>query len=451
MSSTASPRRTDDTSKIASYSPSQVATAAATVIFTVLILSFRPFQPAGGAAEGGGDILNQIGFSLLGGLAVFAMATLAAPRKLAALLSPWWLLMLGFLLLSALNAAEPPAAMRAIFFTLIGIVAVAAVLVLPRDGDGFSAVFAFSGAVIVGLCFVGVLFFPSLAVHGPNVFEPEHVGFWRGIFSHKNIASPVMACYSFAGIYLARRGWLKSGIALFVFAMIFMANTGSKTTAGLVPLAIVLVIVPNVIGMRLLVPIVFAASIIGTALGTLGIVFIPFLNDLWHHYAPDLTYTGRTSLWAFSGEMISHRPLTGYGYDSFWGTPVVTEIDQVFDRDWDIRNIVHGHNGYMDVAVMMGLPALAAAVMVLIVQPLRDYLRIPLLKENVFLGDLFMMIVLFTTLNAFLESFFFRRVDPVWLFCVLGVLGLRIVSRFPLPSSFEARSGVYHRPAHAKG
>lgn len=436
MSSIASPRRTDGRAGATAFSQAQVATALATVIFTVLILSFRPFQPAGGAGEsGGGDIVNQLGFSLLGGVAVFSFATLVDPRKLAALLSPWWLLLVGFLLLGAFNAADPGAAMRAAFFTIIGILAVAAVIVLPRDGNGFATVFAVSGAVVVGLCYVGVFLFPSLGVHGANIFEPQHQGFWRGTFSHKNIAGPAMACFSFAGIYLLRRGWILSGTALFVLALLFMANTGSKTTSGLVPLAILLVIVPNVIGMRLLVPIVFAITVMGTALGTLGLVFIPPLHDLWQQYAPDLTYTGRTSLWAFSGEMIMQRPWTGYGYDSFWGTPVVTELDQVFDRDWDIRNIVHGHSGYMDIAVMLGLPALAVAAVTLIVQPLRDYMRIPLLKENVFLGDLFMMIVLFTTLNAFLESFFLRRVDPVWLFCVLGVLGLRIVARFPLPAS----------------
>ena len=438
MSSTASPKRTEARAGAFAFSQSQAATVLATVLFSVLILSFRPFQPAGGAGESsGGDILNQVGFSLVGALAVFSLVAFTPPRKLAVLASPWWLLMIGFLLLSAFNATDPAAALRSSFFTLIGIVSVAAVLVLPRDADGYSTVFVVSGALIVGLSFIGVLVFPTLAVHGANTFEPEHEGFWRGIFSHKNIASPIMACYGFAGIYLARRGWRRSGIALFLAALIFMANTGSKTTAGLMPVVILLVIVPNIIGMRLLVPVVFFTTVIGTALGTLGLVFIPFLNNLWQTYAPDLTYTGRTSLWAFSGEMIMQRPWTGYGYDSFWRTPVVTGLDPSFDSDWDIRNIVHGHSGYMDVAVLMGLPALACAVMTLILQPMRDYMRIPLLSENVFLGDLFMMITLFTTLNAFLESFFLRRVDPVWLFCVLGVLGLRVVARFAIPPSFE--------------
>ena len=59
-----------------------------------------------------------------------------------------------------------------------------------------------------------------------------------------------MACFSFAGLYLMRRGWKYRGLFLLVAAMIFMANTGSKTTAGLVPLTIMIVVLPGLIGMR---------------------------------------------------------------------------------------------------------------------------------------------------------------------------------------------------------
>jgi O-antigen ligase len=54
------------------------------------------------------------------------------------------------------------------------------------------------------------------------------------------------------------------------------------------------------------------------------------------------------------------------------------------------------------------------------------------LKENIYLGDFFMMVVLFAALNAFLESFFFRRADPVWLFFLFGLFGLRQASLRPL-------------------
>ena len=67
-------------------------------------------------------------------------------------------------------------------------------------------------------------------------------------------------------------------------------------------------------------------------------------------------------------------------------------------------------------------------------------MRIPARKENIYLGDFFMMVVLFTALNAFLESFFFHRADPVWMFLVLGLLGLRHVSLRPIPVRDPHRS-----------
>ena len=83
---------------------------------------------------------------------------------------------------------------------------------------------------------------------------------------------------------------------------------------------------------------------------------------------------------------------------------------------------------------MSPIPALIAACWAFFVAPTRDYLRIPLRKENIYLGDFFMMTLLFTALNSFLESFFFRRADPVWLLFVFSIIGLRLVARFPMRS-----------------
>jgi O-antigen ligase len=433
MNNTALQRRID-LGRIAEAFPARrIATILSALLLTVVIISFKPFQPAPepGVQEGG-DIVNQLGFGSLGAIALLSLFSFVDRRVLTALLSPWWLILLGFLLLSVLNAADPPSAFRAAMFTLIGIMTMAAVLTLPRDADSFSAVLAFAGFVIVGLCYFGLVAFPTEAIHSSNSLEPQHAGFWRGAFSHKNIAGPVMACLSFAGLYLWRRGWSVLGALLFVAAMAFMINTGSKTTAGLVPLSILLVMLPGLIGVRMLTPWLFALAIIGTALGTLGIVFIDPLKHLAADLLPDMTYTGRTSLWEFSGEMIAKRPWTGYGYESFWGTMFLMTMDQPFDRAWDIRGIVHGHNGYLDIAVIMGLPALAAAVVAFLIVPLTDYARTSNRLENVLLADLFMMMLLFTALNAFLETFFFRRADPVWLFFVMAALGLRLVARFPV-------------------
>ncbi|WP_292087998.1 O-antigen ligase, partial [Mesorhizobium sp.] len=329
-------------------------------------------------------------------------------------------------------ATDPPSAMRAASFTLIGILTMATILALPRDAEAFSKVIIFTIVVVIGLSYIGLIVFPHEALHTTDSLEPEHAGLWRGVFTHKNIAGPVMACFSFAGLYLYRRGQRLWGASIFCAAMIFMLHTGSKTTAGLVPFSILIVVLPSLIGMRLGTPILFALAIIAAAIGTLGIVFLPPVKHLAALYFPDLTYTGRTTLWEFADEMLAKRPWTGYGFESFWGTPLLLNQDQPFDRAWDIRTIVHGHNGYLDIAVLMGIPALCVAVYTFLIAPLRDYLRIPLRKENIYLGDFFMMVVLFAALNAFLESFFFHRADPVWLFFVFGMFGLRQASLRPM-------------------
>lgn len=435
MNNTVSPRKTDAAPLTAAFSRSGVATAIATILLTIAMVSFKPFQPAATTIGDGGDIVNQLGFGSLGALSIFALASFAKPKIVSALFSPSFLLLLGFLLLSVFGAIDPSAAMRAASFTLIGMLTMATILAIPRDADAFSTVIAVSGLFVIGLSFLGLIALPNVAMHTADSLEAEHAGLWRGVFTHKNIAGPVMACLSFGGIYLFRRGWKPTGLLLFAAAMIFMVNTGSKTTAGLVPLSILVVVLPSMFGMRLMTPILFALAIIGTGLGTLGIVFIEPLKQLAAANFPDLTYTGRTTLWEFAGEMIAERPWTGYGYISFWGTDTVTSTDQPFDRAWDVRGIVHGHNGYLDIAVIMGIPAMLVAVWAFLVAPLRDYMRIPFRKENIFLGDFFMMILLFTALNSFLESFFFRRADPVWLFFVFSVVGLRLVARFPLKAA----------------
>lgn len=437
MSNTASLTGTEAGLTARALVTGRFATVLAAVLFTVVIMSFRPFQPAGAELQGesGGDIVNQIGFGTLGGLSLLGLFCLVDPRTVRAFLSPWWLVLLAFVAISVMHAPDPSAAARAAFFTVIGILAIVAVLALPRSGDAFSAVLAFTGLLIVAVSYAGIVLLPDAAIHSAASNEPQHAGLWRGVFAHKNIAGPVMACFSFAGLYLMRRGWRLLGAVLLVSAVIFVANTGSKTTAALVPLTFAAVVLPGMIGMRLATVALFALAMIGTGLATLGIVYIEPLKAFAHATFGDITYTGRVTLWEFGGEMLARRPWLGYGYDSFWGSRMLLDTDNPFDRPWDIRDIVHGHDGYLDVALTMGVPALCVAVLTFLVEPLRDYVRVPYLKENIYLADFFMMVLLFTALNAFLESFFFRRADPVWLFFVFAVLGMRLVARVRIPSS----------------
>ena len=431
MSSTATLRKTDRFSELIAGHAGGLRTLAACVILTILLVSFRPFQPGGALKPGeGGDILNQLGFGGIGAASLILLIGFVDRRALVAMVSPVWIVLLAFVFLSVQHSLNPAGAFRAVMFMMMGVFGVLAALSLNSGADGFSRMLLVAGSIVLALSFAGIVLFPDVAKHTVFSEEPEHAGLWRGIYSHKNVAGPVMASIVFSGLYLFRRGMRWEGALMAGAALIFLSNTGSKTSALLAPMVFLLVTGPGFLGMRRLAPLLVFLTICAFALSTVGTVLFKPLEELRQSISPGATFTGRTELWKFAFENIAQRPWTGFGFESFWFTPEVYFGEPNRELDWDVRGAVHGHNGYVDIALSMGIPALAAAVCAMIFTPLLDYARVPMTRENVLMADLFLMIFTFSALNAFLESFFFRRADPVWLLFLLAVFGLRMVSRF---------------------
>ncbi len=433
MSSTAIRKRTEPTGLLDPQRLVIARTFAAGLILTILLVSFRPFQPGGSLNPGeGGDVLNQLGFGAVGAVSLLLMVSQVDRRVLAALVSPWWIVTLVFVMLSVQHSLNPPGAFRAVLFMMMGLLGVLAVLSLNSGADGFSKVLLVAASIVLALSFTGIIVLPDVAKHTVFSEEPEHAGLWRGIYSHKNLAGPVMAGLFFIGLYLFRREWRFSGAMVAIAALIFLSNTGSKTSALLAPMVVVLVAGPGLFGARSLTSIGVFTTICTFALATVGSVLFKPLHDLREMAAPGSSFTGRTELWKFAFQNLSDRPWTGFGFESFWFTPFVRNGERNIELEWDIRGAVHGHNGYVDIALTMGIPALVAAALAMIIMPLIDYARVQKTRENVLMADLFLMIFTFSALNAFLESFFFRRADPVWLLFVMAVFGLRLVSRFEI-------------------
>ncbi|MBV2144305.1 O-antigen ligase family protein [Falsochrobactrum sp. TDYN1] len=412
----------------------QIALVVATVILCILLISFRPFAPqAPTDTQQSGDMVNQLGFGLVGVIALATLAMLTDPRKILQMISPGWVLMFGFLLASAFVSPDPSVAIRGVMLTLIGVLAIFAVLALPQDGDSYSMMLLVTAAIVIIVSYAGVLLLPNLGTHGFDAVEPLNSFLWRGLFTHKNIAGPIMAAFAFVGVYLWRRGWCISGALIALSALFFVAQTGSKTTAALVPFAMLLVIGPGIFGLRSLAPLMIFTIQVLFALFTIGTVLFEPLHQIVLQLDVDPTFTGRTSIWAFAIEALQSRPWTGFGYESFWSTSLAKEAANPYYLDWDVRGIVHGHNGYLDIAVSMGIPALICAIAVIIVMPLVNYTRCRPVRENLLLADFFLMFMFFGTLNAMLESFFFRRMDPVWLMLVFAAFGLRLTARAAIP------------------
>ncbi|KQT69808.1 MULTISPECIES: O-antigen ligase family protein [unclassified Aureimonas] len=434
MSNIAVPSRTE---------PSRAAvdalrTALAAILLAALILTLTPFAVSDSAAEASaqaaGNILNQLGYAILALLAL-ASHMLFTDRLVArSLLRPAWFLMALCILYSVTQALDPAQTLRAALFTIMAMVAATAVVTLPPDAASFRSALSAAALTVLSLSYLGLLLRPDLAIHQAVGEEAQHAGLWRGAYPHKNLAAPIMAGLFFAGLYLVRSGERRVGWLVALAAGLFVLKTGSKTSTALVPLVAMLVVFGSRIGGRILPVAVLFLAMGGMALMTLGAVLSPTLDGILQTLLPGTTFTGRMDLWRFALDTMASRQWTGFGLESFWMTSNVFGAEMPFELSWDPRGIVNGHSGYLDVAIAMGWPALGVAVLVLLVLPMRDYLKSPEGGEHRRMADLFLMIVAFVLLNSFLESYFFRRNDPVWMMLWISIVGLRLVSRFPIRS-----------------
>lgn len=433
MNSIATPNKIRDYSAPSSLSLDSARPVLATIVLAVIWISFHPFLGAN-AGDLESSLINQIGYSCLCLLTLIMLFGAADRQVVAALTSPSWFILFAALILPIAISSVTSDDMRSIIFVLIVTVLAANFIILPRTADELSNTLRSVCFLVLGLSYAGLVLFPADAIHQAGELESHHSGFWRGLYTHKNIAGPVMTAISFVGVYLVRRGMRWSGIIIAVAALFFIANTGSKTSLILAPAVVLMVLLPSMMGLRGLAAFFVLTAIMVTHALTIGTVFSPFLDAVLRSVDPVTTYTGRIEIWEFAKPYLFENAWTGYGFDGFWKSDLVKLGEQPFDRAWDPRGVVHGHNGYLDFALVAGIPMMLLLVWVTVLAPMFDYLRTPRWQENILLSDLMFMIVAFTVMNAALESFFFRRADPVWLTLIIALFGLRLAARLPVNS-----------------
>lgn len=411
-------------------------TVIAALILTVLLLSFTPFSIGSMVIDGnipaGGNKINQIGYSLLGIIAVISVINFVNPERIFKISRFSWAVIIGVYLFAIVNSPDKWGAVRNVMLSMIAIITVISVIMLVKDERSLQKILATACLSILGICYFGVFAMPEAARHIGEIFEPDNEGLWRGIYPHKNMAGPIMSVFVFAGIYLLRSGQRQIGIAVTLLSVFFLLQSGSKTSAATVFLVLTIILLPSIIGLRGLGVILFATILTAFATFTIGSLLFKPVHQLLEAVSPGANFTGRLTLWEFAISKIREYPLTGYGLDSLWGKPVVMEMETPYDSEWDFRGIVSGHSSYLDAALELGIPGACIVFFAVIIQPSIDYLRARALRANIYAADFFMMVIVFTSLNAFMETFFFQRTNPVWMMMVLAIAGLRLTATTPL-------------------
>jgi O-antigen ligase len=335
------------------------------------------------------------------------------------------LALLGWCILSASWAAEPSVCFRRA--VLAGVIALSAMLsVMTLGAQRSLLLLKLVLACVLVANWVSIPLVPQ-AVHLPGETDPGLVGDWRGLYFHKNIAGSItdLTAILFFFSFLTTRRLLD--FAVFAAAVLFTAMTHSKSSIGLLPVALGAGLVYRFAWRRGI-----DRMILGIGLVLVGAFAVTVAMMDWDAIArafqDPAEFTGRSAIWQGEIAYIRDHPFLGSGFGSFADTGALSPLHDYVGDAW-VRNISHGHNAYLQLLMTIGGIGFALACFALIVVPLHAFMRLG--ASHIELCSLLFAIFIFVVLHNFLESDFLEGDDGLWVvfLMMLAMLSPAVASR----------------------
>ena len=370
------------------------------------------------------NLLNQVVVVALSGLAILVLAHHPA-RGL--LLRSYGMLAVIFcwLLFTAAFSDVPGVALRRIIYSLLVCLCASSLLLMPRNSDEFGKLM---GACVLGavlLSFLGVIAIPRLAIHqGSDALEQQLAGAWRGHFGHKNVAAAAMALAVFFGLFVMKTRSLWMGAATIGIAVIFLLNSGGKTSAGMLPAILFAGWLFERLGPFRLVFVLGGLAAMNYILLTTAVS--PDMQRFVASLGVDPTFTDRASIWQLALGAIAERPWLGYGFQSYWQMEDLV-YGEVADTSWAVT-AANAHNGYLDQIINGGFPLLAMVIVWLVVLPCHHAGLALRRGQDLELTRMFIRCWLFMLFLSCLENPIFDNRGPIWFTMLLAVFGLRLLA-----------------------
>ena len=424
------------------------------MVWTLIVLLIAPegFNYSilldGQAPAGGGPLSRALWLGLLlsAGTVIVWRASLA--WRLLGSLNPFLLLFAALAVASTAWSIAPEVTVRR-DVRLITILAVCIAFSLAgwharrfQDVLRPALTMVLFGSIVFGLTA------PGLAIH--QELAPELAGAWRGLANHKNTFGAI-AC---ATLILWLQAWLagdtRSWRSLFGCALavtcLALSSSSTAVISALVAGAFLLFLLRAPRSVRpylkylvvfaVLVLVIYALAILRLIPG-LGLLLSPVTMTT----GIDMTFTGRSEIWAIIVERIHLNPLLGVGYGAYWIGPVPESPSYEFI--WRMGSFYPGsaHNGYLDVANDLGGTGLVCLLGYIAVH-MRQSLRT--LVANRPQGALFLALFLQQALVNLSESHWFNVLSLQFALMTLATAAL---ARSLLEFKLRARFGVPIRPA----
>jgi exopolysaccharide production protein ExoQ len=208
---------------------------------------------------------------------------------------------------------------------------------------------------------------------------PELVGAWRGVTLHKNTLGAMAAI----GVIVACSELVGKKGARFLSWMVLLTSIvcliGAKSSTAIftavfgVALMLLLLKAPGIKNRRIVHAMTFTlvTFFLIYSLGVLNLVpgLGAVIEPIVALSGKDMTFSGRTTIWAIMKDEILQHPLLGIGYASYWLGPDFPSPAFIFK----IRMYIYpgeAHNGYLDVMNELGVLGISALIAYLF-----EYLR----------------------------------------------------------------------------
>ncbi len=209
----------------------------------------------------------------------------------------------------------------------------------------------------VWLLLMAASFIAGIVAPGFARMAEVHPGAWMGGWSEKNALGGHAARASFLFAFLAWRDpaprkWWLGGLVLSL-ALVMLSKSATALLGTALGIGVLAAAWWMLKGRRWSLALVWGGASVG---GLLVLIYLMAPGLLLGLLGKDETLTGRTEIWAELLRAIEQKPALGYGYLAFWGLDSEPRYWLQRAVDW---NAPSGHNGWLDLAISLGLVGVA--------------------------------------------------------------------------------------------
>ncbi len=264
--------------------------------------------------------------------------------------------------------------------------------------------------------FILITRFPELGIM-PE--DSPHPGAWQGIFLHKNALGRILALSALLSFLELKNKPPYLSLPLIGLSLSTLLLLGSTSQSSL----LIFCIMFGSIAIYQFCQWSYKYDrpiFVSTVFLTIILALILVLNTemILELMGRDSTLTGRTGLWQALLDKIWLRPWLGYGYGGFWQSTSKEYLDV-----WEVINwkAPHGHNGFLDLWLELGLLGLFVFTLSFIYTSFRAVKK---LWQNSNVESLFCVTYLLFLLLANLAESSLLGQKSLWLLYVATVLSI---------------------------